>query len=175
VNSITEESFDYQRALAIAGFSRYEEYLASEHWSNIRKLWVISGYPRCCIGCTNQSYQLHHLTYTRLGHESLTDLLPLCNRCHSKVHLASKERFVALENFEQILLSDLWDTRAVGDRLTELRSCWSTLPLGDLNARSSLVPRRVLAQCHTCGKRGWQNDTRCRKCGVDTEAVLDWR
>lgn len=35
--------------------------------------------------------QLHHQTYTRLGFERLTDLVPLCEKCHKATHVFLKQ------------------------------------------------------------------------------------
>lgn len=31
---------------------------------------------------------VHHLTYNNLGHEPLSDLMPVCGSCHQAIHLA---------------------------------------------------------------------------------------
>lgn len=46
------------------------------------KCWLCQEVP------LDGSIELHHLTYKRVGRESLDDLMPLCGVCHKKVHLA---------------------------------------------------------------------------------------
>lgn len=67
------------------GYANYAEYLASEHWREVRLRFAASGRPqRCACGAPRQA--LHHLTYVRLGCERLEDLVAVCNACHRKLH-----------------------------------------------------------------------------------------
>jgi hypothetical protein len=68
------------------GYLSYGAYLASDHWQGFRKQYRASGRPQYCIACGDPEYQLHHRTYTRLGCELLGDVIPLCRKCHVKVH-----------------------------------------------------------------------------------------
>src|SRR5262245_61093389 len=104
-----EKYYDFRQTLAIVGYSRYEDYLASEHWSNVRKLWLASDYPTTCQGCGAFHFQLHHLTYRRLGHESLRDLIPLCEPCHQLLHAISKRYAIELASFELAIARGGWD------------------------------------------------------------------
>ena len=62
--------------------SDYQRYLASREWAVLReKVRERSG--NRCEHCFNASQQaVHHLTYERLNHEDLADLLAVCNECH---------------------------------------------------------------------------------------------
>jgi hypothetical protein len=64
----------------------YKEYLHSEHWQQMRKKVYESRKAECqkCQG--RKTLEIHHLTYERIGHESLDDLLILCGKCHEKEH-----------------------------------------------------------------------------------------
>lgn len=64
----------------------YDEYLKSKHWKNLRTRLI--GDNRICAICKQHksAIQLHHLNYDRLGNESDSDLIPLCTRCHKKMH-----------------------------------------------------------------------------------------
>lgn len=64
----------------------YREYLASDHWKAKRQEYYQSDMPQHCIGCGKDRFELHHITYMRLGRELLGDLMPLCRECHQKVH-----------------------------------------------------------------------------------------
>lgn len=73
----------------------YGAYLTSRRWSDKRRQWyaawlTVSGIEPSCLVCgrrwTLKSGHLHHLTYARLGDESLQDLLPLCRRDHRRLH-----------------------------------------------------------------------------------------
>lgn len=68
------------------GYNSYNEYLKSNHWNNTKQKYKQSNLPQKCIGCNNNNYELHHTSYARLGNELLTDFVPLCHKCHIKVH-----------------------------------------------------------------------------------------
>jgi len=79
--------------------TQYARYLKSDHWSEVKDQYVKSGRPRCCILCVSKKYALHHVSYDNLGHESLDDLIPLCEKHHNKLHkIHSKER-IPLSDF----------------------------------------------------------------------------
>lgn len=67
------------------GYKRYDEYLASEHWQDVRKRFKESSEPQRCK-CGKARQALHHKTYKRLGEERLTDLEAVCHDCHKKRH-----------------------------------------------------------------------------------------
>lgn len=64
----------------------YKTYLQTKHWHDLRKrIFERDGY--CCTRCYCAArLEAHHLTYERLGHELLSDLTTLCNRCHRQIH-----------------------------------------------------------------------------------------
>lgn len=71
---------------------KYEAYLKSSTWKNIRKsLFKMRGEK--CEKCGFGSYKLHihHLTYERLCHERLADLQILCSQCHDSAHAVLDE------------------------------------------------------------------------------------
>ncbi len=65
----------------------YEKYLQSSHWRSFR-LRYKSERPWACghLGCPAGNLDLHHLTYARLGRESLDDVIPLCRPHHAQAH-----------------------------------------------------------------------------------------
>lgn len=52
--------------------------------------------PQVCV-CDETEIQLHHLTYERIGDELLTDLRPLCARCHALVHVLERRGEITLD------------------------------------------------------------------------------
>ncbi|MEX6430356.1 hypothetical protein AB6A68_11010 [Ferrimicrobium acidiphilum] len=75
---------------------RYSLYMSSPEWFTRRQRWVEEwsdahhgGTPHCLI-CgiewTLSGDDLHHRTYTRLGHERTADLIALCRPCHRELH-----------------------------------------------------------------------------------------
>jgi arsenate reductase-like glutaredoxin family protein len=65
----------------------YEAYLQTNHWRTLRrKIYDLRKHK--CQKCkkTISDYQVHHLSYARIGHELLGDLMLLCYDCHEKIH-----------------------------------------------------------------------------------------
>jgi len=76
---------------------RYQRYLLSASWqqTRLRKLrvhgvWLgFENYVKCdqCNQFVNaRRADVHHRHYNSLGHESLADLLILCQNCHKQIH-----------------------------------------------------------------------------------------
>ena len=66
-------------------------YLRSPHWreTRLRKLRAV-GFK--CEKCeAGGRLDIHHLTYTRIGREKLSDLQVLCRKCHKAEHQKRKE------------------------------------------------------------------------------------
>lgn len=87
----------YER-LKRLGFDSYNAYLKSRHWKDLKIKYESSGRPRQCILCDRLRYQLHHISYVRLGEETLNDLVPLCSGCHHKIHDFHKRRRTELHS-----------------------------------------------------------------------------
>jgi hypothetical protein len=81
--------------LAELGFGSYREYLASEHWKDLKRRFFASKLISrnsadmfCCGACgeTDVRLSVHHRTYKRLGREWLMDLMAVCDGCHETIH-----------------------------------------------------------------------------------------
>ena len=60
----------------------YKRYLASREWSLLREQ-VRERSANTCEHCFYAPQEaVHHLTYERIGHEKLSDLMAVCNACH---------------------------------------------------------------------------------------------
>jgi len=69
----------------------YKEYLDSDHWKEFKTAYVAnSGTLKFCFVCGDESYDLHHHTYVRLGHEKFEDVVPICRQHHKSLHGAIK-------------------------------------------------------------------------------------
>jgi hypothetical protein len=64
----------------------YKEYLCSFHWKEKRKEAINFYGNKCSICGSYRKINVHHKSYTNLGHEPLEDLVVLCHTCHEKVH-----------------------------------------------------------------------------------------
>lgn len=73
-----------------SGFD-YKRYLASREWALLREQ-VRDRSGNWCEHCFVAPQQaVHHLTYARIGHETLDDLMAVCNPCHE--FLSGKRAF----------------------------------------------------------------------------------
>lgn len=64
----------------------YKEYLQTDHWKK-KRLQALKRYNFRCQTCnSNNKLHVHHRTYERRGEELITDLICLCDKCHSKFH-----------------------------------------------------------------------------------------
>lgn len=61
---------------------RYEDYLRSDRWKNIRELLFEHRGRRCEACGKTENLEVHHLTYRRLGQERAEDLMIVCPACH---------------------------------------------------------------------------------------------
>ena len=66
---------------------KYQEYLKSQKWNDIKKL-VFKRDKYVCQGCLTETknLQAHHLTYDRIYNEMCFDLITLCRKCHCNIH-----------------------------------------------------------------------------------------
>ena len=66
--------------------SAYKKYMRSKAWA-LKRQQVFARYGKRCYACGTFKgpIQVHHLTYVRFGHENLSDLRPLCAKCHREV------------------------------------------------------------------------------------------
>ncbi len=62
--------------------SEYHKYLASREWALLKKQVRERSGGKCERCMTGRHEATHHLTYERIGHELLSDLLGLCQACH---------------------------------------------------------------------------------------------
>ena len=68
----------------------YKRYLRTQNWQKLR-FEVLKRSGGACERCGYRPYkrgglQIHHLSYDRVGHESLEDLIAICPRCHMELH-----------------------------------------------------------------------------------------
>lgn len=64
----------------------YKDYINSPRWKKKREQ-VFRYYGKRCYACRKAPKVLHchHMDYTRLGKEAMSDLIPLCVDCHKQV------------------------------------------------------------------------------------------
>lgn len=81
--------------LQALGFETYGDYIRSPLWHRKQAAYRADpALPQSCI-CGAEDVQLHHRTYERLGAENLTDLYPLCSKCHGMLHVYVRRGLVS--------------------------------------------------------------------------------
>ena len=68
---------------------RYEKHLSSDQFAQLKRDRLIIDNFKCqiCSATVDLSTShCHHITYIRLGKESLSDVSTLCKECHEKLH-----------------------------------------------------------------------------------------
>ena len=64
---------------------QYEAHIRSSQWKGTRAAILKMRGEKCeDCGYGSATLQVHHLTYERLGKESMKDLVILCHKCHVK-------------------------------------------------------------------------------------------
>lgn len=69
----------------------YQEYLLSDHWEKMRRRALYHDGYKCADCMTAETLQIHHLSYLRIGHERMTDLITVCESCHLARHPEVRE------------------------------------------------------------------------------------
>lgn len=65
---------------------QYYKYLKSKTWLKKRNRVLRRDNYRCFICNRQVPLHIHHLTYDRVFHELLSDLISLCSWCHANLH-----------------------------------------------------------------------------------------
>jgi hypothetical protein len=89
--------------------SEYIEYINSSAWKTKRQE-AFKYYGKICYACesNNVSLDVHHLTYANFDHEELSELVPLCRKCHELIHEEyNKLSFKTWAKLTQITLAHL--------------------------------------------------------------------
>jgi hypothetical protein len=65
--------------------SEYLDYLQSPRWRTLRRAVCMRAKGRCEICRRNSVDEVAHLTYERIFHEHIEDLLGVCRKCHREL------------------------------------------------------------------------------------------
>jgi len=63
----------------------YKEYLLSPRWRKLRRAVMLRAKGQCEICRRYEGVDCAHLTYERVFHEHMEDLLWVCKRCHREL------------------------------------------------------------------------------------------
>lgn len=102
--------------------SKYNLYLESDKWKQIRrKILERDGY-KCRICGTNYNLRIHHLTYKRLYNENEEDLITVCESCHKAYHELDRmsELINEQDRAEAAQQNDMWE-RSIRERREQER------------------------------------------------------
>lgn len=86
----------------------YKDYLRTKHWRLLREK-IAKLYDYSCADCGKsivEGYEIHHLTYKRIGNEKIDDLVCLCKDCHEKRTKDIKEKKERNKKLSNAKLSD---------------------------------------------------------------------
>lgn len=64
----------------------YADYLQSPHWKAVRTVALYWAGRRCQVCNSDDSPEVHHRTYERVGAEQPADVTVLCGTCHYLYH-----------------------------------------------------------------------------------------
>lgn len=88
--------------------SRYDEYLLTPHWQEMRRKALRHNFGRCCACGNREDLNVHHLNYDNLYHENVEDLSVLCRRCHEIYHFViPKINIPNVQTFMPLNLSEI--------------------------------------------------------------------
>ena len=79
--------------------TRYEAYLQTPQFGEIRNSVFRRDNYRCVICGSSKDIIPHHLTYVNIFHENICDLITLCNRCHTIYHAIDRRREAIEETY----------------------------------------------------------------------------
>jgi len=65
---------------------KYQDYLNSAHWKNLRSKKYSKKKRSCAICGSSERLEVHHLIYKNLTDVETSDLRVLCHRCHFLAH-----------------------------------------------------------------------------------------
>ena len=83
----------------------YKEYLNSSKWKVVRRIALEFANYRCQVCNCTKKLQVHHRSYQNIGAETLSDVIVLCNSCHSLFHGLQKNQ-IEIESQQTITEKD---------------------------------------------------------------------
>lgn len=139
--------------------TKYQDYMQTAAWREKRSERLeMDGY--CCALCGDKNdLEVHHLTYDRLGNESMEDLITVCHSCHEMLHgrkwnSGNKKSVVETDTATQWLPA----YRAVAEYIKENREHF-TDATNDVWGRIDITPQGevVLINRQILSEELWRN------------------
>ena len=81
----------------------YIDYLKSDHWQQFKQAFREKHPKARCRLCKSKLYDLHHVTYQRIGAERFDDVTTLCRSHHDLVHEWLRVRKLPVESTEHAI------------------------------------------------------------------------
>lgn len=115
------------RKLQLPKHDHSEEYkaaLQSKRWKLLRRIHISENDGKCAqcnsAPLANETLELHHLTYERIGKEKFSDVILLCRCCHERADKI-RERKSKCERDSKLYNARLdgWARKVYGDDWTE--------------------------------------------------------
>lgn len=100
----------------------YLSYLDSPEWKAKRQETFLY-YGKECYTCgKSKKLHVHHITYARFKNEDVaTDLIPLCEKCHNKLHKLQKERGISVERASRVFFFEFKQYRNPKIRIKKVK------------------------------------------------------
>ena len=92
-----EKKLAAKKAKLVTPKNYYTDYLKSKWWKK-RRIEYWTTHPRFCFCCHSKAVELHHSNYKFLYREPDDILIPLCRKCHLKVHELINSKVAILNN-----------------------------------------------------------------------------
>ena len=112
----------------------YDNYLKSSEWK-VKRILVMERDNGTCRRCRVKADHVHHLSYERVGAESLSDLVAVCAGCHKWIHSRNGRAWSPSLPEEHYKILWLLDFIAMGStvssRVHDGETQWSLGPEGD--------------------------------------------
>jgi hypothetical protein len=139
-----QDSID--RLVRPLGFDTYANYLKGPHWERFSQSYRDAAeMPQSCLACDSEDFILHHINYNHLGRETFADVIPVCTKCHFRLHkFQAKHRLSNARPDLALQKMCDWTTAETNERFRAFRRIWGQLPCpGPGAARPQQIPRQV--------------------------------
>jgi phage terminase large subunit GpA-like protein len=71
---------------------QYRKYLKSKHWKLMREIALERCHFKCICCASTNNLQVHHKSYKRIQAERISDVVVVCQKCHTLIHEQVKDK-----------------------------------------------------------------------------------
>jgi 5-methylcytosine-specific restriction endonuclease McrA len=104
--------------------AEYRGYIKSTAWKKKKRYYWSRCKDKSCRGCGipwESGFNLHHVTYVRLGIERLADLMPLCDKCHRMLHQHQISNSLCVEEATKQFIRSMKKVRDFNNLIPEFK------------------------------------------------------